>query len=324
MRRNWERTRRLAALLALAVGLAVLPTALAEGTYSVEICEVLTTRVEIDECREGFVEGLAEAGFVEGENITYHVTERTGLWSFQDGENLFRNISGSSDLLFALPGFGVMADLAADAQVPSLVSCSFNLEAYTFQNDSSEAGWVTGVAEMPSVEALVGVIRAIQPDAARVVVFVGGMEPLIRLDGTGLEVDVQDVYAATPEELEAALGQADCVVMDPNSYSLEWVQRAVELNLPVYSVDSLVVKEDNLPITVAVCANYRELGRQTGRMAARILNGESPADIPWECAQSVDVYVDRDALARMNLALPAELDGTAIDIPTVRAQYAQQ
>ena len=57
---------------------------------------------------------------------------------------------------------------------------------------------------------------------------------------------------------------------------------------------------------------YVELGKQTGRMAARVLNGEDPATIPFEIIADSYLYVNEDVLAQFSITLPAELAERAI------------
>jgi len=59
---------------------------------------------------------------------------------------------------------------------------------------------------------------------------------------------------------------------------------------------------------------YVELGRQTGRMAARVLNGESAQAIPYEIISNSYLYVNPDALAAYGLSVPAELAERALDV----------
>ena len=65
---------------------------------------------------------------------------------------------------------------------------------------------------------------------------------------------------------------------------------------------------------------YVELGRQTGRMAARVLNGEDPATIPYEIITNSYLYVNPAALADYGLEVPAELSERAIDVTAEAAE----
>lgn len=51
------------------------------------------------------------------------------------------------------------------------------------------------------------------------------------------------------------------------------------------------VKEGGLA-TVGI--DYEELGRQTGEMAAKILDGKKPSELPVESADDLSLYVNKD------------------------------
>ena len=58
---------------------------------------------------------------------------------------------------------------------------------------------------------------------------------------------------------------------------------------------------------------YLELGRQTGRMAAKVLKGEATAEsIPFETITNSYLYVNEAAMAQFGLTLPEELKERAI------------
>ena len=58
----------------------------------------------------------------------------------------------------------------------------------------------------------------------------------------------------------------------------------------------------------------------TGRMAARVLNGEDPATIPYEIITNSYLYVNPTALADYGLEVPAELSERAIDVTAEAAE----
>ena len=50
--------------------------------------------------------------------------------------------------------------------------------------------------------------------------------------------------------------------------------------------------------------DYLELGKQTGAMAARILNGEKPADMPIEYQEESVLYVNQKVADELGITLP--------------------
>ena len=55
------------------------------------------------------------------------------------------------------------------------------------------------------------------------------------------------------------------------------------------------------------------LGRQAGATAARVLAGESAADIPGESVTNFETYINSAALAEMDITVPADVAEKAIE-----------
>ena len=60
--------------------------------------------------------------------------------------------------------------------------------------------------------------------------------------------------------------------------------------------------------------DYTALGRQTGAMAARVLNGEAADSIPFELIEESALYFNSKALEAMGLTLPEELAAQGTDV----------
>ena len=60
--------------------------------------------------------------------------------------------------------------------------------------------------------------------------------------------------------------------------------------------------------------DYFELGRQTGKMVAKILRGEATAaEMPYETISEFNYYINSAALAEMGIDVPAEIAEKAIE-----------
>ena len=57
----------------------------------------------------------------------------------------------------------------------------------------------------------------------------------------------------------------------------------------------------------ALAMDYYRLGRQTGGMAERILNGTDPATMPVETLEKLRLHVNVKAAANMGVELPVDL-----------------
>lgn len=86
---------------------------------------------------------------------------------------------------------------------------------------------------------------------------------------------------------------------------IESVARICAKNrLPLFAADV-----DSIPrgAVVTLAIDYYNLGRQTGRMAERIFNGEAPSSMPVESQEDLRIHVNTKAAEVMGVELPVDL-----------------
>lgn len=279
----------------------------------------------LDNCRQGFIEGLAEAGFVEGENVEFvyqNAEADTGI-----AAQIADQFAQSCDLICAIATPVAQAAYnAADGNVPVIYTAVSDPVAAQLANaGGTNPGEVTGTSDALPVEAQLKLIRAIMPDATKIGILHTTSET--NSDSTlatyrelaanyGFEIVDQGVSMGSdiPMALDALLPQVDCTT--------NLTDNTVVQNLPIVLEAS---KEAGKPVfgsEIEQVANgcvasegieYVELGRQTGRMAAKVLSGEAKAsEIPYEIISNSYLYVNEAAMAEYGLTLPEELTGRAI------------
>ena len=112
---------------------------------------------------------------------------------------------------------------------------------------------------------------------------------------------VQSAAQSLVGRAEAIYGPTDNTVV---SAFEALVQVGRQNKLPVIAGDI-----DSVPRGAIAAAgfDYLDVGRQTGRMVARVLRGEKPGDIPVEYAQTLELAVNPAAAEAMGVALPEAL-----------------
>ena len=59
--------------------------------------------------------------------------------------------------------------------------------------------------------------------------------------------------------------------------------------------------------------NYTTLGYESGKMAARVLNGEAPGSIPVLTIEDVEIYINENTASQIGVSFPqAVLDKATI------------
>ena len=277
----------------------------------------------LDNCREGFLQGLIDAGLVEGEDFTYDYPNA----GFNDNTaiQIAQNFSAQNvDLMCAVATPSATACYAAaeDKDIPVV---------FTAITDPVEAkldsGNITGTSDKLPVEAQLELIRALQPDAKTIGIIYTQSEPnsvsAIReyeekapdygftIEAVGITQQSQATQAADTliaKKVDCFSNLTDNNVVGVLSSLLE---KTDEAGIPIYGSE---VEQVVLGCVASAGIDYFELGRQTGQMAAKILKGEAKAsDMPYETITEYGIYVNSEALDNFGISLPDDIAQRAVE-----------
>ena len=277
----------------------------------------------LDNCREGFLQGLVDAGLVEGEDFTYDYQNA----GFNDNTaiQIAQNFSAQNvDLMCAVATPSATACYAAaeDKDIPVV---------FTAITDPVEAkldsGNITGTSDKLPVEAQLELIRALQPDAKTIGIIYTQSEPnsvsAIReyeekapnygftIEAVGITQQSQATQAADTliaKKVDCFSNLTDNNVVGVLSSLLE---KTDEAGIPIYGSE---VEQVVLGCVASAGIDYFELGRQTGQMAAKILKGEAKAsDMPYETITEYGIYVNSEALDNFGISLPDDIAQRAVE-----------
>ena len=281
----------------------------------------------LDNCYTGFVEGLAEAGLVEGENLTI------------DPQNAQADMGIAQQIAaqFAAEKVDMMVGIAtpmaqacynaADGAIPTIFTAVTDPVAAGFvKEDGTAAGEVTGTSDALPVEAQLKMIRAMLPDATKIGILyttseVNSISAIAEYKALapayGFEIVESGISttADIPLALDALLSKVDCLTnLTDNTVvsALALVlDKANAAGKPVFGSE---IEQVKLGCAAAEGLDYIALGRQTGLMAAKVLKGEAKAsEIPYEIITEPQLYVNSDALAKFGITLSDELAARAIE-----------
>ena len=282
----------------------------------------------LDNCYQGFVEGLAEAGLVEGENL------KIDLQNAQADMGIAQQIaaqfaSAKVDMMvgIATPMAQACYNAAAGA-IPTIFTAVTDPVAAGFASaDGTAAGEVTGTSDALPIKAQLETIRAMLPDATKIGILyttsevnsISAIEIYKSLAGDyGFEIVESGISttADIPLALDALLGKVDCLTnLTDNTVvsALALVlDKANAAGKPVFGSE---IEQVKLGCVAAEGLDYIALGRQTGLMAAKVLKGETKAsEIPYEIITEPGLYVNTEALAKFGIVLSDELKARANEV----------
>ena len=296
-------------------------------TYTVGIGQ-FAQHGSLDNCYQGFVEGLAEAGIVEGENL------KIDLQNAQADMGIAQQIAAqfASEKVDMMVGIATpMAQAcfnAAAGTIPTIFTAVTDPVAAGFVSaDGVAAGEITGTSDALPIKAQLETIRAMMPEAKKIGILyttsevnsISAIEIYKSLAGDyGFEIVESGVSttADIPLALDALLGKVDCLTnLTDNTVvsALALVlDKANAAGKPVFGSE---IEQVKLGCVAAEGLDYIALGRQTGLMAAKVLKGEAKAsEIPYEIITEPGLYVNADALAKFGIVLSDELKARANEV----------
>ena len=281
----------------------------------------------LDNCYTGFVEGLAEAGFVEGQNLT--IVPQNAQADMGIAQQIAAQFASEKvDMMVGIATPMAQACYnAANGTIPTIFTAVTDPVAAGFvKADGMAAGEVTGTSDALPVEAQLKMIRGMMPDATKIGILyttseVNSISAIAEYKALapayGFEIVESGISttADIPLALDALLSKVDCLTnLTDNTVvsALALVlDKANAAGKPVFGSE---IEQVKLGCAAAEGLDYIALGRQTGLMAAKVLKGEAKAsEIPYEIITEPQLYVNSEALAKFGIVLSDELSARAIE-----------
>ena len=277
----------------------------------------------LDNCYEGILQGLAESGYVDGENGV-SITFQNANGSTSDGDLMAKTmVSSGCDMIIAIATPAAMSAYAAakDEGVPVIYSAvSDPVGAGLAQDLNDPESGASGTKDALNLEGQMKMIRALLPDADTIGILYTTSEPNSVSHLKTFE-ELAPQYGFTIEavgitnESEVASGAAslvakgvDCVnnFTDNNVVNnLSTLLHATDAaGIPVFGSEEEQVKNG---CVASESLDYVALGAETGRMAASVLSGEADImTLPVSVvADSSPVYSAANC-AKFNITLPED------------------
>lgn len=277
----------------------------------------------LDNCREGFIAGLNEEGFVVGDNLVI-IEENAQFDTGISNQIAQRFVAKKVDMIAAIatPMAQSSFNAAKDKDIPVIFTAVTDPVAAMLTE-----GNITGTSDKLPVEPQLKLIRAMLPEAKKIGILyttseVNSISTIAEYKSLalayGFEIVDMGISAAAdiPLAMDRLLPEVDAITnLTDNTVvgSLPVVlDKANAKNIPVFGSE---IEQVKLGCVAAEGIEYFELGKQTGRMAASILKGEKTASqIPFEIIEGSSLYINNQKMNELGLTLPQELLDWAIEV----------
>ncbi|WP_169391860.1 MULTISPECIES: ABC transporter substrate-binding protein [Psychrobacter] len=257
----------------------------------------------LDDVRRGVIEELAEAGFKEGENLKVNFQSAQGNTATA-GQIAKQFVADNPDVIVAIATPSAQSVAAATSSIPLVFSAVTDpVEAKLVPKLDGSGTNVTGASDALPYEPQIELMRQIIPNLKNVgyVYSPGEVNSTIILKNlkqklTPLGINVHEAPAQRSNDIAMAArsleGKVDMIYTstDNNVVSAyeSLFQIAKESKIPLVASDTSSVERGAV---AALGVNYYDLGRETGKIVTKILNGEKAGAIPVYTPQKLDLYV---------------------------------
>ena len=309
--------------LGLGLGIAGIQTAAAEKYVA---ATQIVEHPALDAARQGVLDELNARGYETGKNLkwTYESAQGNTVTAGQ----IARKLSGEKpDVIVAIATPSAQAAATAARGIPVVFSAVTDPVGAKLVPTLEKPGKnVTGVTDMLPVAKHVELMKNLIPGIKTIGVIYNPGEAnsvttvnMVKEEAPKQGLSVVTAAATKSSEVQMAarslIGKADIIYLPTDNTVIsaaEAIIRVGEQNkLPIIAADTDTVKRGAI---AAMGFNYYDMGRQTGAIVARILEGEQPGNISVETVDTMELYLNLGAAKRMGVEVPQALQESAKEI----------
>lgn len=304
-------------------------TALGLPAHAENVTVAVTAIVEhpaLDAARDGVKEALAEAGYKEGENLTFLYESAQG--NPATATQIARQFIGEAPTVIvpiSTPSAQAVVSATRDINVV-FTAVSDPLGAQLVKDMEKPGANVTGLSDMSPVADHIALIKEITPNVKSIGFVYNTAEAnsvstleLLKSEADKAGLTVVESVATKSSEVQGAtralVGRADVIYIPTDNTIVSAFEAAagvaIESKIPLYAADTDSVARGAV---AALGFNYFDVGKQTGEVVVRVLKGEKPGDIPVRVASGSNLVINKGVAGKIGLELPEAVVSRATQV----------
>lgn len=271
--------------------------------------------------REGFINELDDAGYVDGENIEIETMNAQGDQA--NIQSMSEKLSDNNDLMLAIATPAAQGLATVEQEKPILFTAVTDAVDAGLVESNEEPGMnLTGTSDMVPIDEQVELLLSIVTDAKTVGIIYNSSEAnseiqanlaIDALEANGVEAEIATVTSTNDVQqvLSSLASKVDALYIPTDNTLASTADTvgeiALEYQLPVVAGSTEQVEAGGLA-TYGI--NYESLGRQTAKMAIEIIeNNAAPENLAVELSNHLELFVNEE------MAESLGIDPETITIP---------
>ena len=273
----------------------------------------------LDAARDGIKEALAAEGFVDGQTITFVYESAQG--NPATAAQIARKLVGEAPaVIVPISTPSAQAVVGATKDIPVVFTAVTDpVGAKLVTNAQHPGANVTGMSDLSPIGKHLDLVKEIVPGVKTLGVIYNPGEAnsltlieLLKAEAPARGIAIEEAPAPKSSDVlpaaQSLVGQVEAIYVPTDNTVVTALEAIVQVGqqnkLPVIAGDT-----DSVPrgAIAALGFNYGDVGRQTGKIVARVLRGEKPGDIPVEGVEITELAVNPGAAEAMGVTLPEAL-----------------
>ena len=294
------------------------PKDAAAKVYKVGLTQIVE-HPSLDTVRKGILDGLKEAGFEDGKNLKVDFQSAQGEMPIAQ-QIAQKFTADKDDIIIALATPSAQAAAQATKEIPIVFGTVTDpVGAGLVASFEKPGANVTGTSDMTPVKDQLALFQQLgtkvqkvgiiyNPGEANSVFTVNqAKEAAKALNLTIVEGTVSNANEVQ-QTAQSLVGRVDGFYLITDNTLAQGVQSVIALanekKLPTVSVERSYVDQGAL---ATAGFDYYKLGKQTGALAAEVLKGKKPAELPVQTSKELQLIVNTKAAGAIGLTVPADL-----------------
>lgn len=271
----------------------------------------------LDAAREGFINGLNSQGF-EGKIEFINRNAQGDMTTAQliAGEFVDQNV----DMIYAIATPTAQAALNATSEIPIMISAVTDpVAAGLVESNEIPGKNVSGTSDEAPIALQLELLRDLNINAKTIGFLYSSSEKnsevqlemlKVEAEKVGIKVEALGITSITEIEqsLDILLDKVDVLYTPTDNMVASSIQlvthKALNKSVPVLGAEVAHVEGGAL-VTCGV--DYFELGKQTGIMAAKVLNGEDISTLSIQKSNSTTITINKETADALGLTISEEL-----------------
>ncbi|HFI0056343.1 TPA: ABC transporter substrate-binding protein [Streptococcus suis] len=284
----------------------------AEGAVKVGVLQYMEHE-SLTAAREGFVAELADNGYKEGDKLVLDYQNAQGDQA--NLQTISEQLIDGNDLVLAIATPAAQSLATVSTETPILFTAVTDpISADLVESLEKPGGLLTGTSDQAPIDKQVELLGQAVPDAKTVGILYTTSERnsevqveqaekwlkeagyKVVLKGITSSNEVQDATTSLMKDVDAVFVPTDNTVAATMSMIGEL---SAEHKVPVIGGSTDMVDQGGL---LTYGTNYEALGRQTAKMAIKIIEGEKVTEVPVEYPEAVNLHVNEEMAQKLGIA----------------------